>query len=62
MTAIHRYFDPNQVVCIGLHSVFEHHHAMTPAALEVFLHEYHITHPVAVDLRGRWRSETIEHA
>lgn len=52
MTAIHRYFDPDQVVCLGLHSVFEHHHAMTPAALEVFLHEYNITHPVAVDLPG----------
>jgi hypothetical protein len=34
---------------IGLHTVFEHHEAMTPLALEAFLHEYRVTHPVAVD-------------
>ena len=35
---------------LGLHSVFEHHDVMQPKALEVFLHEYRITFPVAVDM------------
>ncbi|MCY4584353.1 MAG: TlpA family protein disulfide reductase [Chloroflexi bacterium] len=34
---------------LGLHSVFEHHEAMTPVSLEAFLHEYRITFPVGVD-------------
>jgi len=37
------------VAVIGLHTVFEHHAAMAPVALEAFLHEYRVTHPVAVD-------------
>lgn len=43
-------FKPSQVAVIGLHSVFEHHHAMTPAALEVFVSEYKLPFPVAIDL------------
>lgn len=42
-------FTRDDVAVIGLHSVFEHHAAMTPLALEAFLHEYRITHPVGVD-------------
>ena len=34
---------------LGLHTVFEHHAAMTPVALEAFLHEYKIRLPVGVD-------------
>lgn len=34
---------------LGLHTVFEHHSAMTPVSLEAFLHEYRITFPVGVD-------------
>lgn len=34
---------------VGLHTVFEHHDVMGPAALDVFLHEYRVTFPVAVD-------------
>lgn len=34
---------------VGLHTVFEHHEAMTPLALNVFLSEYRITFPVGVD-------------
>jgi peroxiredoxin len=37
---------------IGLHTVFEHHAAMTPVSLEAFLHEYRVTFPVAVDKPG----------
>lgn len=42
-------FDRKQVAVIGLHTVFEHHSAMTPIALRAFLHEYRISFPVAVD-------------
>ena len=45
-------FPPERVAVIGLHSVFEHHAAMTPVALEAFLHEYRIDFPVAVDRAG----------
>jgi peroxiredoxin len=42
-------FDQRELVVVGLHTVFEHHHVMTPAALEVFLAEYRIRFPVGVD-------------
>lgn len=34
---------------LGLHTVFEHHQAMTPVSLEAFLYEYGVTFPVGVD-------------
>lgn len=42
-------FSDEQVAVIGLHTVFEHHAAMMPVALQAFLHEYRIGFPVAVD-------------
>lgn len=33
---------------IGLHTVFEHHRAMQPHALEAFIHEYRLTFPIGV--------------
>jgi hypothetical protein len=42
-------FPPDQLAVVGLHSVFEHHHAMGDDALAAFLHEYRVGHPVAVD-------------
>lgn len=42
-------FPPDQVAVVGLHTVFEHHEAMTPVALRAFLHEYRVGFPVAVD-------------
>jgi hypothetical protein len=39
----------DDLTVIGLHSVFEHHEAMTPTSLRAFLHEYRIGFPVAVD-------------
>lgn len=42
-------FPADEVAVIGLHTVFEHHAAMTPTALAAFLHEYRLTFPVAVD-------------
>lgn len=47
---IHRLFADDGVAVVGLHSVFEHHEAMTPVSLKAFLYEYRITHPVGVDL------------
>lgn len=45
----HRDFAAEGLSVIGLHTVFEHPAAMTPAVLEAFLHEYRITHPVGID-------------
>ena len=42
-------FPAERVAVVGLHTVFEHHAAMTPVALEAFLHEYRIGFPVGVD-------------
>lgn len=39
----------DEMVVIGLHTVFEHHDVMTPDALRVFLSEYRIPFPVAID-------------
>lgn len=38
-----------EVTVLGLHTVFEHHEANSPAALAAFLHEYRITFPVGID-------------
>lgn len=46
---VHRLFPPQQVAMLGLHTVFEHHEAMTPLALRAFLHEYRIAFPVGID-------------
>jgi len=43
----------DDVTVIGLHTVFEHHDAMTPVSLEAFLHEYRIGFPVGVDAHDR---------
>jgi len=45
-------FRAEDVMVIGLHSVFEHHEAMTPLALRAFLQEYNIRFPVAIDSPG----------
>mgnify|MGYP001244671626 CR=1 FL=1 len=46
---VHDSFDRKQVQVIGLHTVFEHHAAMTAVSLAAFLHEYRLSFPVAVD-------------
>ena len=56
MQRVQETFSPLQLAVIGLHSVFEHHQAMTPTALAAFLHEYRITYPVGVDRPGEGRS------
>lgn len=49
MKAVHELFGPQGVVVVGLHTVFEHHEAMTVTALRAFVHEYGIRFPVGVD-------------
>ncbi len=51
--AVHQRFSGSGVSVIGLHTVFEHHDAMTPVSLEAFLHEYRIGFPVGVDAHDR---------
>ncbi len=46
---IHRTLDESALQVIGLHSVFEHHDVMTPQALKVFISEFGVRFPVAVD-------------
>ncbi|MFQ5582776.1 MAG: TlpA disulfide reductase family protein, partial [Mariprofundaceae bacterium] len=46
---VHDSFDHDKVSVIGLHTVFEHHEAMTPAALKAFVHEYRLTFPIGID-------------
>jgi hypothetical protein len=45
-------FSGRDLTVLGLHTVFEHHAVMTPAALRVFLHEYRIGFPVGIDRPG----------
>lgn len=49
MKAVRDLFEPSDVQVVGLHTVFEHHEAMTVTALRAFIHEYRITFPVGVD-------------
>ncbi|MFQ3245205.1 MAG: peroxiredoxin [Arenicella sp.] len=49
---VQRTFPSDKVAVIGLHTVFEHHSAMTPVSLQAFLHEFRVTFPVAVDMAG----------
>jgi peroxiredoxin len=42
-------FSDDEVVVVGLHSVFEHHAVMGPEALEAFAHEYAWPFPIAID-------------
>lgn len=47
---IEKLFAHTELQVIGLHTVFEHHAAMSPVTLRAFLHEYGITSPVGVDI------------
>lgn len=42
-------FASSEVAVVGLHTVFEHHEAMQPAALKAFIHEYRLQFPIGVD-------------
>lgn len=45
----HQLFRQTDLAVVGLHTVFEHHAAMTPVSLEAFIHEYRLTFPIGVD-------------
>jgi thiol-disulfide isomerase/thioredoxin len=49
MQRVQQMFPAERLAVIGLHTVFEHHDAQEPTALEAFLHEYRYTFPVGVD-------------
>ena len=46
---VHASLRRDDFVVLGLHSVFEHHAAMTPAALEVFAAEFRLAFPIGID-------------
>ncbi len=46
---VHDRFAGDDLVVIGIHTVFEHHGAMTPVSLEAYLYEFKVTMPVGVD-------------
>jgi peroxiredoxin len=46
---IYHAFSREDVVVLGLHTVFEHHAVMNADALKVFMHEYKIPFPVGID-------------
>jgi peroxiredoxin len=48
----HNLFPNADLAVIGVHTVFEHHAAMTPVSLEAFIHEYRLTFPIGVDQQG----------
>jgi peroxiredoxin len=48
----HRMFRNTDLQVIGLHTVFEHHAAMTPVSLEAFIHEYRLSFPIGADQAG----------
>jgi len=48
-TLIHELYNNNEVQVIGLHSVFEHHAVMNKDALSVFVNEYRLQFPIAID-------------
>ncbi len=58
---VHRMVKNDQLVVLGIHSVFEHHDVTGPAALEVFLKEFGIAFPVAVDRPGEVLPKTMKH-
>ena len=45
----HAAFNTEQVVIVGLHTVFEHHEAMREVSLKAFLHEFRVKFPVGID-------------
>lgn len=49
-SAVRNAFSQQELAVIGLHTVFEHHHAMGKEALIAFIHEYRLRFPIAIDM------------
>lgn len=47
---LHASFNEDHVSVIGLHTVFEHHEAMTEVSLKAFLYEFRVGFPVGIDV------------
>jgi peroxiredoxin len=47
--ALHERCPAEDIAVIGLHTVFEHHGAMSPVSLAAFIHEYRLSFPIGVD-------------
>jgi hypothetical protein len=47
---VHAMFSDADFAVLGLHTVFEHHDAMTEVSLKAFMHEYRIEFPVGIDM------------
>ena len=39
----------DEIALVGLHTVFEHHEAMTETSLRAFVHEYRLRFPIGID-------------
>jgi hypothetical protein len=52
MQAVHEAFGGDGLSVVGLHTVFEHHDAMNPRALEAFVHEFRLGFPIGIDQAG----------
>jgi hypothetical protein len=50
MKAAHELFAEQNVLVVGLHTVFEHHAAMEPVSLRAFLLENRVRFPVGIDM------------
>lgn len=46
---VQKAFPSTDLAVIGIHTVFEHHEVQDAAALRVFLSEFRVTFPVAID-------------
>ena len=46
---VHDLFAPEMITVVGLHTVFEHHAAMTETALRAFVHENRLRFPIGID-------------
>lgn len=49
-SAVRNAFAHQELAVIGLHTVFEHHHAMGKEALKAFIQEYRLHFPIAIDM------------
>lgn len=49
MQKLQAMFEGSEVAVVGLHTVFEHHAAMTPVALKAFVHENRLSFPIGID-------------
>ena len=46
---IYEMFSSDEVTVLGLHTVFEHHAAMTPVSLKAFAYEHKLRFPIGID-------------